>query len=253
MNLLLPDISNLHYKSLSQRIRVVSELWMQNEMYCPACGKAHLVKTPNNTKVADFFCDNCGEIYELKSKSGSAARKILDGAYFSALERITSKTNPNLFILCYCERDVIDLTLVPKYFFTPDVLQRRNTLSQSARRAGYIGSVILYDRIPAQGKIAVVEAQNELDKALVMDKYKRAEGLRVDNLTDRGWLMDVLTCINRLQKEDFSIGDMYEFTTELEEKHPQNHNVQAKIRQQLQLLRDRRFIDFLGNGKYRKL
>jgi len=38
----------------------------------------------------------------------------------------------------------------------------------------------------------------------------------------------------------------------LQAKHPQNQNVKPKIRQQLQILRDRGFIEFLGNGYYRK-
>jgi hypothetical protein len=33
--------------------------------------------------------------------------------------------------------------------------------------------------------------------------------------------------------------------------HPANRNVQAKIRQQLQVLRDLGHLDFLGNGSYR--
>ena len=86
-----------------------------------------------------------------------------------------------------------------------------------------------------------------------MDKYKETEKLKTKDLDARGWIMDILNCINKLQKEEFSSRDMYEFTPELEEKHPDNHNVQAKIRQQLQILRDRNFIEFLGNGVYRKL
>ena len=35
--------------------------------------------------------------------------------------------------------------------------------------------------------------------------------------------------------------------------NPQNHNVEAKIRQQLQILRDLGFIEFLGKGQYRKI
>ena len=252
MNLVFPDM-NIQYKSLSQRIRVVSELWMQNEMYCPACGRKHLFKLPNNAKVADFFCDRCGEIYELKSKGRPVGGQILDGAYYTALERITSSTNPNLFVLRYSKNDVIDLTLISKHFFTPDILLQRKALSQNARRAGYTGSIILYDRIPLQGKISIVEAQNEFDKKIVMHNYKKAESLRVKDLTSRGWLMDVLNCINKLQKKEFSSCDAYGFATELEEKHPDNHNVQAKIRQQLQILRDKHFIEFLGNGVYRKL
>jgi type II restriction enzyme len=33
--------------------------------------------------------------------------------------------------------------------------------------------------------------------------------------------------------------------------HPQNRNIEAKIRQQLQMLRDHGLIEFLGNGRYR--
>jgi len=37
----------------------------------------------------------------------------------------------------------------------------------------------------------------------------------------------------------------------LQAKHPENHNVKAKIRQQLQYLRDKGVIEFLGRGHYR--
>lgn len=46
---------------------------------------------------------------------------------------------------------------------------------------------------------------------------------------------------------------MYNFEAELQLKHPENHNVKAKIRQQLQILRDKGLIQFLGNGQYLKL
>jgi type II restriction enzyme len=36
----------------------------------------------------------------------------------------------------------------------------------------------------------------------------------------------------------------------LKARHPSNNNIQAKIRQQLQFLRDRNIIDFIGHGKY---
>ncbi|MGN1347846.1 MAG: hypothetical protein ACI4VI_02775 [Acutalibacteraceae bacterium] len=46
---------------------------------------------------------------------------------------------------------------------------------------------------------------------------------------------------------------MYSFESELKIKHPKNNNIKPKIRQQLQFLRDRGFIEFLGNGKYEKI
>lgn len=103
MNLMLPEITASRYRSPSQIIRVVSELWMTNEMYCPSCGNASLLHLPNNSKLADFRCESCGEIYELKSKRDSVGKTILDGAYYAALERIRSSSNPNLFVMSYRE------------------------------------------------------------------------------------------------------------------------------------------------------
>lgn len=253
MNLVFPENYGLQYKSPSQRIRVLSELWMKNEMYCPSCGCDTLQKFPNNSKLADFYCDRCGEIYELKSKGSPVGRSILDGAYYTAVERITSSTNPNLFVLRYDKNIVEDLILVPKYFFTPDILRIRRALSPRARRAGYIGSVIMYSDIPEQGKISVIESHTELDKNTVMENYMRAIRLKVENIDLRGWLLDVLKCVNSITREIFSINDIYAFAGKLAVKHPDNHNIRAKIRQQLQYLRNKGFIEFLGSGIYRKI
>ena len=48
------------------------------------------------------------------------------------------------------------------------------------------------------------------------------------------------------------MNDVYFFENQLSIIHPNNHNIKAKIRQQLQILRDKGFIEFLGNGKYVK-
>lgn len=68
----------------------------------------------------------------------------------------------------------------------------------------------------------------------------------------RGWLDDMTRCIEQISTEEFSLEDVYQFEKILAEKHPENHNVRAKIRQQLQQLRDDGVIAFLGNGMYRK-
>jgi type II restriction enzyme len=48
------------------------------------------------------------------------------------------------------------------------------------------------------------------------------------------------------------LDDVYAFEGELRSRYPQNKHVKPKIRQQLQVLRDKGYIDFLGNGRYRK-
>ncbi len=72
-------------------------------------------------------------------------------------------------------------------------------------------------------------------------------------MENKGWLGDVLECVNSIPADIFSLSDIYEYVDELHEKHPNNQNVEAKIRQQLQVLRDRGVIVFLGNGNYKKV
>ena len=90
-----------NYKSNSQKIRVMSESWVGKNIFCPICGNQHISNLDNNMPVADLQCDNCGEIYELKSKQGKIGNKINDGAYATMLERINSSSNPDLFIMSY--------------------------------------------------------------------------------------------------------------------------------------------------------
>lgn len=56
------------YKSQSQKVRVLTEHWVNKSIFCPNCGHLNIDKYPNNQPVADFFCSNCREDYELKSK-----------------------------------------------------------------------------------------------------------------------------------------------------------------------------------------
>lgn len=46
---------------------------------------------------------------------------------------------------------------------------------------------------------------------------------------------------------------MYKFENMLAFKHPENHHIKDKIRQQLQMLRDHGMIEFTGRGYYRKI
>lgn len=65
--------------------------------------------------------------------------------------------------------------------------------------------------------------------------------------------MDILNCINRISTPVFTLNEVYKFENELQFKYPHNNHIRAKIRQQLQFLRDKGVIEFLGNGKYRKI
>lgn len=254
MNLQFDESVAVNYRSASQRIRVMSESWILNNAFCPCCGNRHIDKIRNNSPVADIRCNDCGEIFELKSKRHAIGSKIVDGAYHTMIERITSNVNPQLFVMQYSMTlSVTDLTFIPKFFFTPEIIERRKPLSATAQRAGWVGCNILYQKIPEQGKLRIIRDGKETAVAEVLRWYGKVKALRTDNIKVRGWLLEVLNCVNEISSDVFTLQDVYKFAEQLGKIHSDNHNITAKIRQQLQLLRDKGFVEFVERGVYRKV
>lgn len=243
-----------NYKSQSQRARVLTEYWVDKSAFCPNCGYFEIDKYPNNQPVADFFCSNCREDYELKSKQNSIGTKILDGAYRTKMERLRSSSNPNLFVLNYNLSNlyVLDFFVIPKHFFVPEIIEKRKPLADSARRAGWIGSNILLQKIPQIGKIFLVKQQHVEPKEKVLTDWKKTLFLREEKeISAKGWLLDIMRCVDRLGKKEFTLDEVYIFENELNRLHPENKHTKDKIRQQLQLLRDKGYLDFVSRGYYR--
>lgn len=243
------------YHSNTQRARILTESWVADNLYCPRCGNFYITHFPNNSPVADFYCPKCKNEYELKSKAGSLENKINDGAYTTMIERITSCRNPDFLLMHYSKEEccVRDLIFIPKHFFVPDIIEKRKPLAETARRAGWVGCNILLSKIPNQGRIHIIKNGKELDKLSVIRNVVQSNRLEFNDMHTRGWIFDVLNCLNQISNEFFSLSDVYCFVDFLSAKHPQNNNIEAKIRQQLQMLRDLGFVEFLGRGNYRKI
>jgi len=241
------------YKSQSQVIRVLTEKWVKKEIFCPNCGN-FINEFKNNCPVADFYCNKCKEEYELKSKKDEMGKKIVDGAYKKMIERLTCLNNPSFFLLNYNLQNyqVQNFVVIPKHFFIPDIIQKRKPLSINARRAGWIGCNILLQNIPQSGKIFYVRNGVPQNKNDVLKNWKKTLFLRESKKTElKGWILDVMNCIDNLNKKEFSLDDMYLFEKILSKKHPNNRHVKDKIRQQLQFLRDKGYLLFLEKGKYK--
>lgn len=255
MNLRLDISLALEYKSTSQSIRVLTENWVQRNVYCAKCGNERLENYPNNTPVADFSCQRCVEDFELKSKQGKLGLKVVDGAYSKMIERIQSETNPNFLFLTYNKTSlsVNDLIIIPKHFFVPSVIVPRKPLSQNAKRAGWIGCNINLESLPDLGKIYIVKQSKVLEKEHVVKNYQKTVFLNTESIDSKGWLLDILQCLERIEKQQFTLNDVYKFEENLKLKHPFNNHIKDKIRQQLQKLRDLNIIEFNGHGNYTKL
>ncbi len=244
------------YHSGSQITRILTEDWVARNMFCPVCGAPVLQQYVANKPVADFFCDDCRSDFELKSKESRTAtisHTIADGAYSTMIERITSLRNPHLFVMTYSNLAVNNLLLIPNYFFVPNIIEKRKPLAETARRAGWVGCNIEIGDIPESGKIFIIRNGQQEDKSYVVDQYRRTLSLQTTKLESRGWLMDVLKCVESIPNNDFCLDEVYAFADELQLRHPENNFVRDKIRQQLQVLRDKGFIQFVNRGKYRRI
>jgi hypothetical protein len=244
--------AQLPYVSGSQSARAWTERWVRDQMYCPSCGDTKIDPFPNNSPLA-FFCSTCKEEYELKSKRNEFGDKVLDGEFRTKCARLAASNNPNLFLLNYnLQRlSVRNFFVVPKHFFVREIIEARKPLSSGARRAGWTGSRILLNQIPASGKIFIIREGKLEPKGSVLDKWHATLFLRGESLEARGWLIEVMKCVEAIGKREFQIEDVYAFEARLSHLYPDNRNAKPKIRQQLQFLRDRGYLDFVSRGSYR--
>ncbi len=244
------------YKSKSQIARVLTEDWVKSNSYCPNCGELKLQEFENNKPVADFYCKKCNDEFELKSKqSNSIQKKIVDGAYSSMIDRINSDNNPNFFFLTYdrSKWSVNNFIIIPKHYFISEIIEERKPLALTARRAGWIGCNINLTKIPDNGRIYLVKNSKIISKEKVRAKWKGTDFLKASKGTSRGWILDMMNCVDSIQKESFTLNDIYQFENELKLKYPENNFIKDKIRQQLQLLRDKGLIEFKSRGSYKKI
>ena len=144
------------------------------------------------------------------------------------------------------------LHLVHRACITPCCLVPRKPLSATARRAGWQGCSISLAYIPNLGRIDVKRNGIVRSKQTDLEQWKQSNRLLETEPQARGWVADVLRCVVRLYST-FTLEKVYSFEVELASKHPKNHYVRAKFREQLQVLSDLGLIEFVSPGVYRRL
>jgi len=167
----------------------------------------------------------------------------------------------------------------------------------TAERHGWVGSHFSLDRTPVDARIDIVREQVVSPPGVVRERFRKVRPLQELSTKERGWTLDVLTIVRRLEARgtgrgadtdsqlrppsscpsppgegsrgqtrlarvrlaaanphahgEFSNEDVYAFERELETLHPDNRHIRDKIRQQLQVLRDRGFLVHLGRNRWR--
>lgn len=241
------------YSSRSQIARVATQAWVRRELACLSCSTAPLRSTPENTKSRDFVCTGCGEPYELKSGTRPFARWVLDGEYATLLRTIRGGRTPNLLLLEYdaSARAVRDLRAVHRTLISPLAVVPRRPLAASARRAGWQGCIIDLGLVPPWGRVPIVSERSPRPWREVTAAWAKFAFMVPIREERRGWLRDVLACLQRLPPRPFTLDEAYAFEGDLGALHPENRNLRPKIRQQLQLLVARGILERVRPGLYR--
>jgi len=168
------------------------------------------------------------------------------------MRRIETKSVPSFLFLRYSAwNTVTQLTAIHRSLITPEIIERRKPLSETARRAGWVGCNILLGRVPPEGRIRIIDEGVELPRHLVRSVFVATDNLALRSMASRSWARTLLACLHRLQAAEFTLAQVYEFEPELSSFYPENRNIRAKIRQQLQVLRDAGLLSFAGRGQYR--
>jgi type II restriction enzyme len=252
MNLSMPLHLALDYKSPSQQARVVTEAWGRDNLYCPNCPSPILNSAPNNTQAFDYVCPSCGLSFQLKSKSSPIGSRILDAGFEAMMKAIREDRTPNLYALHYNRSSwqVQNLILVPHFAFAASAIEARKPLSLGARRAGWVGCFIVLENLPPDARIHLISNGMPASSDQVRKSFRRLRPLKEITVKDRGWTLDVLRIVRSLGKKEFNNDDVYSFAPQLEKLHPNNRHIRAKIRQQLQFLRDRGFLVQVHSGSW---
>ncbi len=108
-------------------------------------------------------------------------------------------------------------------------------------------------KVPKEKRIKFEKSEKDLfpKYELEDDLYDGGVTTIVDALS--GWRLDTFNVVSKIPTNIFKLEQVYAYKQHLQELHPENRNVEAKIRQQLQELRDLGLVEFLGGGVYRKL
>ena len=147
---------------------------------------------------------------------------------------------------------VLNLLVIPKHYFIDEIIEKRKPLSNIAKRSGWIGCNILLQNIPSTGKIFLIKNGAVENKRTVLNNWSKTSFLANQKKESRGWLIELLKIIDNIQSKEFKLSDVYSFENYLKDKFPKNNFVKDKIRQQLQILRDKGILEFKGGGVYKK-
>lgn len=113
----------------------------------------------------------------------------------------------------------------------------------------------ILEKVPKEKRVKFEKSEKDLFPVISYepedDLYDGGVETIINTLSS--WRLDTFNVVSKIPNNVFNLEQVYSYKHSLQELHPENRNIEAKIRQQLQELRDLGLIEFLGKGIYRKL
>jgi Dam-replacing family len=134
-----------------QGLGTFGEMRVAQECSCPRCKRRHtLVRLPTNFKCADVICDFCGYLGQVKAATvldvNVLPRQVLGAAWGPQDERMRAGIYFPLFLVLattgFASHAIYYLSADLQ---RPEMFKPRKALSETARRAGWIG--FIYDLV----------------------------------------------------------------------------------------------------------
>ncbi|HCO93202.1 MAG TPA: hypothetical protein DIU00_04495 [Phycisphaerales bacterium] len=113
----------------------------------------------------------------------------------------------------------------------------------------------ILSKVPKEKKVHFEISEKELfAERHIEPEYDLYDG-GIETITESlsGWRLDIFNLVSNIPTNVFELDRVYASKNHLQELHPENRNIEAKIRQQLQELRYLGLIEFIDRGVYRKL
>lgn len=123
---------------------------------------------------------------------------------------------------------------------------KRPPLPKTARRAGWVSCNIDISKVSEAGKVLIVRKSKIINREIVKETFNKTLFLRSSSKEAKGCILDILACVDAIKKETFTLDEVYKFEEDLKKKYHNNNFIKDKIRQQLQVLRDKGIIEFVS-------
>lgn len=180
---------------------------------------------------------------------------MLGANYDKMMEAVRANRTPHFHLLHYVlpEAMVRNLVVIPRFAISSSAIRPRNPLSKVARRAAWVGYLFDLRLVPSTAKIALIHEGEIIDPVSVRAQFGKIARIASLSVEQRGWSLDVLRCLESLHCAEFTTSEAYQFVPELSALHPANRHIREKIRQQLQVLRDRGLLRQVDRGRWTRV